>query len=82
MGHTIPPPTDLCQICRHYRGTRLIEGEAGLEGDHVNYCDAFPDGIPDKIVEGKFDHRKSYPGDHGIHFEPTTKEERSPRARR
>lgn len=32
-------------------------------------CDAFPDGIPDAIYQGGFDHRRPYPGDHGIRFE-------------
>lgn len=32
-------------------------------------CNAFPNGIPDEIWEGNFDHRKPYPGDHGILFE-------------
>ena len=32
-------------------------------------CKAFPNGIPDEIWEGNFDHRKPYSGDHGILFE-------------
>jgi hypothetical protein len=31
-------------------------------------CDAFPDGIPDGIIFGGFDHRNRYPDDHGIRF--------------
>jgi hypothetical protein len=31
-------------------------------------CAAFPDGIPDEIALGDFDHRKRYPGDHGVLF--------------
>lgn len=37
-------------------------------------CDAFPDGIPDNIIFG-FDHRKPYPEDQGIRYEPSTDEE-------
>jgi hypothetical protein len=33
-------------------------------------CRAFPDEIPLPIQMNKHDHRKSYPGDHGIRFEP------------
>ena len=33
-------------------------------------CDAYPEGIPDGILQRGLDHRKPYPGDHGIRFEP------------
>jgi len=32
-------------------------------------CRAFPAGIPEEIFLNGFDHRKPYPGDHGIRFE-------------
>lgn len=31
-------------------------------------CKAFPTGIPDRIMYGGFDHRKAFPGDHGVRF--------------
>lgn len=45
-----------CDICKHYRGEMK--------------CNAFPSGIPDEIYFLGYDHRKEYPGDNGIRFEP------------
>lgn len=33
-------------------------------------CDAFTEGIPDKILFNEFDHTRPFEGDHGIQFEP------------
>jgi hypothetical protein len=33
-------------------------------------CLAFLDGIPDEILDGLVDHKKPYPGDNGIQYEP------------
>ena len=48
--------------------------------DHSNSfnplrCRAILDGIPVPIKMNKHDHRKPYPGDHGIRFEPMTQEQ-------
>ena len=34
-------------------------------------CDAFPDDIPDAILDNEIDHRQPVEGDKGITFEPT-----------
>ena len=33
-------------------------------------CVAFPDGITAQILSGDNDHRRPYPGDHGIRYAP------------
>lgn len=46
-----------CYSCKHLREGRPMQ------------CDAFPQGIPQQILLNKFDHRKPFEGDNGIHFE-------------
>lgn len=54
--------TPLCMACIRFKmpGSDIY----GLT------CTAFPDGIPDAILQGVHDHHQPYPGDHGIQFEP------------
>jgi hypothetical protein len=64
---TTPARSYQCEVCAHYR--------------HAKYdpwrlcCDAFPDGIPREIRIEQHDHRKPFPGDNGILFEPKPGEE-------
>jgi len=53
--------SEMCMFCIH------------LDKDITKRaCEAYPDGIPTKIWMNEFDHRKPYPGDHGIKFESST----------
>jgi len=52
-------PSD-CWTCRHLR-----LGHAGQFA-----CAAFPRGVPTDLLEGRANHRKPYPGDGGIRYEP------------
>jgi hypothetical protein len=47
-----------CFRCRHFRPGYV--------------CAAFPDGngIPNPILQNEHDHRRPYPGDNGVRFEP------------
>lgn len=48
-----------CVECRHYH-----------DNSENFSCKAFPNGIPEDILNGDFDHREEYPHDNGIRFEP------------
>lgn len=51
---SVPPP--ICFGCKHFRDMWT--------------CDAFPDRIPQEIIESEHDHRTPFKGDHGIQFDP------------
>lgn len=58
LSLSLPPFSPICHHCKH------------LDDDDSRTCAAFLDGIPDVIWRAERDHRKPYPGDHGIRFEP------------
>ena len=60
-------PNCYTRNCKHYLGVRWLGDEESTE---VNYCEAFPDGIPDEIAYGDNRHYSPYPGDHGVQYEP------------
>lgn len=49
-----------CTDCKHFDRTDLMR----------EVCTAFPQGIPGAILQGKNDHRRPFPGDHGIQWAP------------
>jgi hypothetical protein len=53
--------TPICVGCSRFRESDQAHPEW--------WCAAFPDGIPWQIGEDGFDHRKPFPGDHGILFD-------------
>jgi len=55
---TILPPQ--CIVCIHYNSDDVVKYS----------CKAFPDRIPDEILEGEHDHSKPFKGDNGIRFLP------------
>ncbi len=57
-----------CMRCKHLH-------EPADEYTGPLTCDAFPQGIPLKILHGR-SHRVPYPGDKGIRFEPRAGDER------
>jgi hypothetical protein len=54
----------ICLACRHFHRPEPEDFSAPVPS-----CTAFPEGIPEEIVEGGFDHRKSFKGDRGVLFE-------------
>ena len=56
---SIPNFSDVCSFCKH------------VSLEQKRKCAAFRDGlIPLEIWNGDNDHRKPFPGDNGIQFEP------------
>lgn len=49
-----------CAFCVHLSSNRVND---------KRICNAFPDGIPDEIILGEYDHREEHPEDNGIRFE-------------
>lgn len=58
----IGPPGVMCRHCKHLRNETV--------GIAIYTCSAYPNGIPYEFRESQVDHRRPYPGDQGIRFEP------------
>lgn len=59
--------TTLLPICFQCRHIGWVEPSIGWT------CKAFPKGIPTEILASRHNHRRPFPGDHGIQFEPKIK---------
>ncbi|MBA9001811.1 hypothetical protein [Thermomonospora cellulosilytica] len=60
----------ICEACAHLRITSNPDHDGkSVYTMYISYCRAFPDGIPEDIYPGGFDHRFPYPGDHGVRFQ-------------
>lgn len=58
-------PSEQCVTCARFHVSDLS-------------CDAFPDGIPEEIIAGRFDHTQPYPGDNGLLYEPVNVDPEAP----
>ena len=71
-----PDPPEYCWECKHYKEMppdqwpTPLRDKTGICDLDYPPCEAFPQGIPEEIWVGEFDHTKPYPGDNGIRFEP------------
>ena len=57
-----------CLYCAHFASP--IGAQAVDDGDPLPSCRAFPDGIPDAIWWNRADHRRYFPDDRNVRWEP------------
>lgn len=69
MSVPFPP---ICAHCVWLTRTSPVP----LKLDGSDSCGAFPDGIPQPILDNEVDHRKPVDGDQGIRFEPRSENSR------
>lgn len=55
--------TTQCIKCKHVHSSKIKKQPSPMS------CEAFPNGIPSDILNGKISHTKHIPGDNGIKFE-------------
>lgn len=67
-----------CERCRHCVPEFAVDDRPGPLRVY-GVCAAFPTGIPSAIWTVRFDHRRPFPGDHGIHWEPVAADTVHPR---
>jgi len=81
-GHTPPAPlTDEQKLARLDRFVGRVEDliwascVSCLRKSRGLVCEAFPDGIPEVILNAQVDHKTPYPGDRGLTYVPVTPKE-------
>ncbi len=67
----LPLPPDPCRGCKHLTHSAAEFSSSRARSFEIVWaCSAFPAGIPEPILNGERFHRRPYPGDDGIRFEP------------
>lgn len=57
-----------CYSCA--RRWRLIDTDDAYAALPTQICEAFPEGIPDAVMQMRVDHRNPIQGDQGLRWEP------------
>ncbi|XRQ08994.1 hypothetical protein ACN3XK_73040 [Actinomadura welshii] len=71
---TVISPESVCNSCSRLRRVPDPDYDPDTNCDpldigSIEFCKAFPDGIPRSMLRGGFDHRLPYPGDRNIRYQ-------------
>jgi len=62
-------PVSQCSACVRFRSPFAYPGGLRQGLKEKPACEAFPDGIPEDILQSRVDHRNPVKGDHGLQWE-------------